>query len=130
VPVVIDALARSFDGRVAEIIPAADPTTRTVTVKLDLAGASGLRSGLFGRAWFPADERVGLRVAASALMVRGQLVGVYVVDAQGVARLRLVTAGERRAGRVEILSGLAAGERIVVEGVERVSDGTRIAAVP
>ena len=130
VPVVIDALARSFDGRVAEIIPAADPTTRTVTVKLDLAGAPGLRSGLFGRARFPADERVALLVAASALTVRGQLAGVYVVDGQGVARLRLVTVGERRADRVEILSGLAAGERIVVEGVERVSDGTRIAAAP
>ena len=130
VPVVIDALGRTFEGRVAEIIPAADPTTRTVTVKLDLQAAPGLRSGLFGRARFPADERSALLVAAPALIVRGQLVGVYVVDSQGMARLRLVTVGERRPDRVELLSGLRPGERVVVEGVERVSDGARVAVGP
>jgi hypothetical protein len=50
-----------------------------------------------------------------------------VVDLQGVARFRLVTAGERRAGRAEILSGLAAGERIAGDGADRLSDGVRVA---
>jgi multidrug efflux pump subunit AcrA (membrane-fusion protein) len=50
-----------------------------------------------------------------------------VVDAQGIARLRLVTAGARYGDRVEILSGLDAGERIVVEGVSRLSDGASVA---
>jgi multidrug resistance efflux pump len=130
VPVVIDALARTFPGRVVEIVPAADPATRTVTVKLDLGAAPGLRSGLFGRARFPGDERPALLVPASGLLARGQLLGAYVVDERGVARLRLVTAGERRGDRVEVLSGLAAGERIVVDGVERVGDGVRVAPGP
>ncbi|HEX6212286.1 MAG TPA: efflux RND transporter periplasmic adaptor subunit [Methylomirabilota bacterium] len=130
VPVVLDALGRVLEGRVAEIIPAADPASRTVTVKLDLDPVPGLHSGLFGRAGFPAGERQALLVPGSALIARGQLTAVYVVDAQGVVRLRLVTAGEQRADRVEILSGLDAGERIVVEGTERVSDGARVAAAP
>jgi multidrug resistance efflux pump len=129
-PVVVDSLGRPLEGRVAEIIPAADPASRTVTVKLDLPADPGLRSGLFGRARFPAGERQALLVPASALVERGQLTAAYVVDGHGIARLRLVTAGARYADRVEILSGLEAGERLVVEGVARVSDGARVAPGP
>ena len=130
VPVVLDSLGRSLEGRVVEIIPAADPASRTVTVKLDLPGDPGLRSGLFGRARFPAGERQALLVPISALTERGQLTAVYVVDGQNIARLRLVTAGARHADRVEILSGLTAGERIVVEGAARVTDGSPVEAEP
>jgi multidrug efflux pump subunit AcrA (membrane-fusion protein) len=130
VPVVLDSLGRSLEGRVVEIIPAADPASRTVTVKLDLPGDPGLRSGLFGRARFPAGERQALLVPISALTERGQLTAVYVVDGQNIARLRLVTAGARHADRVEILSGLTAGERIVVEGAARVGDGSPVEAEP
>ncbi len=129
-PVILDSLGRTLEGRVAEIIPAADPASRTVTVKLDLPAHPGLRSGLFGRARFPTGERQALLVPTSALVERGQLTAVYVVDAQNVARLRLVTAGARHADRIEILSGLEAGERIVVEGAPRVSDGSRVATGP
>jgi len=130
VPVVLDSLGRTLEGRVVEIIPASDPSSRTVTVKLDLPVDPGLRSGLFGRARFPAGERQVLVVPSAALVERGQLTAVYVVDDQGIARLRLVTAGARHADRVEILSGLDAGERVVVEGASRVSDGSRVAAGP
>lgn len=130
VPVVLDSLGRTLEGRVAEIIPAADPSSRTVTVKLDLPADPGLRSGLFGRARFPAGERQALLVPIAALVERGQLIAVYVVDADDVARLRLVTAGTRHADRVEVLSGLAGGERVVVEGAPRVSDGARVAPGP
>jgi membrane fusion protein, multidrug efflux system len=127
VPVTLDALGRTLEGRVAEIIPAADPASRTVTVKLDLPADADLRSGLFGRARFPTGERQALTVPLSALVERGQLTGLYVVDPQGVARFRLVTAGEHRAGRAEILSGLSVGERIAADGTDRLSDGARVA---
>jgi multidrug efflux pump subunit AcrA (membrane-fusion protein) len=130
VPVTLDALGRAVEGRVAEIIPAADPTSRTVTVKLDLPTDLDLRSGLFGRARFSGGERQALTVPLSAVVERGQLTTVYVVDAQNVARLRLITIGERRAARVEALSGLAAGERIVVDVTDRVRDGSRVATAP
>jgi len=125
-PVVLDAVAPTLEGRVAEMIPAADPASRSVTVKLDLPARPGLRSGMFGRARFPAGERKALLVPATALVDRGQLTGVYVVDDQNVARFRLVTAAERGGARVEILSGLNAGEHVVIEGTERVADGGRV----
>jgi RND family efflux transporter MFP subunit len=129
-PVVLDALGRTVEGRVAEMIPAADPGSRSVTVKLDLPSAAGLRSGLFGRARFPGAERNVLLVPAGALVARGQLTGLYAVDGQRVARFRLVTAGQRRGDQVEILSGLHPDERVIVEGVERVTDGATVEAAP
>lgn len=125
-PVVVDAIGRTLEGRVAEMIPTADPASRSMTVKLDLPPVAGLRSGMFGRARFTAGERKALLVPAGALLERGQLTGVYVVDGQSVARLRLVTTGQRRGDRVEILSGLNPGEGVVIEGIDRVTDGGRV----
>lgn len=119
---------RVLQGRVTEIIPTADPTTRTVTVKIDLPATEGLRSGLYGKARFVIGQVESLRVPVAAVVERGQLTGVFVVDAERVARLRLVTLGRRDDRRVEILSGLSPGERVVVEGVERVADGRRVDA--
>jgi multidrug efflux pump subunit AcrA (membrane-fusion protein) len=127
VPVVVDSLGRTLTGRVAEIIPAADPASRTVTVKLDLPADPGLRTGLFGRARFPTGERQALLVPLTALVERGQITSAYVVDGRGIARLRLVTTGTRYGDRVEILSGLDAGERLVVEGAPRLTDGASVA---
>jgi membrane fusion protein, multidrug efflux system len=73
---------------------------------------------------------MALLAPAGALMERGQLTGVYVVDSQSVARFRLVTAGGRRGDWVEILSGLSPGERLVVAGAERVADGGRVESAP
>lgn len=126
VPVVIDSLPRPVDGRVAELIPAADPASRSVIVKLDLPADLPLRSGMFGRARFPAGERKALVVPAAAVVERGQLSSLFVVGADGVARLRLVTLGERHGERVEVLSGLTPGERIVVEGGDGLADGSRV----
>jgi multidrug efflux pump subunit AcrA (membrane-fusion protein) len=125
-PVTLDAVGRTLSGRVAEIVPAADPDTRTVTVRLDLPRTGDLRSGLFGRLRLPGPERQALLVPASAVVERGQLTHVVAVDDQNVARLRLVTLGPRDGGRVEVLSGLNAGERVVAAGAERIADGSRV----
>lgn len=126
VPVVIDAVGAERRGPVAEIAPAADPASRTVAVKIDLPPDPLLRSGLYGRARFVTGEGMVLSVARSAVVERGQLQGVFVVDAGGVARFRLVKAGRALDGAVEILSGLGEGERVVVDGAERLADGAPV----
>ncbi len=125
----IEAAAVSITAPVAEIIPAADPTTRTTQVRLDLPASLRLRSGLFGRAWVPIGRRQAIRVAREAILERGQLQGVYVVGQDNIARFRLVRTGPTGQGAVEILSGLTDGELVVVAGAERVSDGARIEGV-
>ena len=125
----IEAAAISITAPVAEIIPAADPVSRTTQVRLDLPSSPHLRSGLFGRAWVPIGRRQAIRVATKAILERGQLQGVYVVGQDNIARFRLVRTGATGQGAVEILSGLTGGELVVVAGAERVSDGARIEGV-
>lgn len=121
-----EVAAAPLAGRVAEIVPEADPATRTVTVKIDLPAAPGLRGGLHGQARLVTGQVERLHVPATAVVERGQIVAVFVVDRDRVARLRLVTVGARAGDRVEVLSGLAAGEEVAVEGAPRLVDGTRV----
>jgi len=125
-PVSIEAAALSVKAAVSEIVPAADPTTRTILVRLDLPESPHLRTGLFGRAWLPVGTRQAIQVARGAVVERGQLQGVYVVGQDNIARFRLVRTGQARLGAVEILSGLTGGETVVLAGVEKVTDGARI----
>ncbi|MBI1736683.1 MAG: efflux RND transporter periplasmic adaptor subunit [Candidatus Rokubacteria bacterium] len=125
-PVVIEALGLQRSGTVEEIVPAADPASRTFLVKIDLGADPGLRSGLYGRARFVVGERRTLVVPRAAVVDRGQLRSVFVVDGAATARLRLVTTGRAWDGGVEVLSGLAEGDRVVVEGAERLVDGAAL----
>ncbi|OGC02011.1 MAG: hypothetical protein A3G35_05235 [candidate division NC10 bacterium RIFCSPLOWO2_12_FULL_66_18] len=125
-PVQIEAAGMSVATTVSEIVPAADPTTRTTLVRLDLPASSRLRSGLFGRASVSVGRRQAIRVAREAIIERGQLQGIYVVGQDNIARFRLIRTGESRLGAVEVLSGLTGGEQVVLRGTERVTDGARI----
>ncbi len=126
VAVEIDGLNRNVSGRVTEIVPSIDAATRSFTAKIDLPGVAGLRAGMFGRAAFAGGQREALLVPQSAVLERGQVRSVYVVE-KGIARLRLVTLGDARHNGREILSGLTAGEKIIVAPPPHFSDGTRMA---
>jgi multidrug efflux system membrane fusion protein len=130
----IDAIGlKEFPGRVTEIVPASDPGSRSSTVKIDLfdvKGSSGsqaaLRSGLYGKARFSIGRKQILQVPLKAILQRGQLVSVFVVDSSQVLHLRLIKTGKQYGDQLEVLSGLNDGDRIVVEGIERVKEGDRI----
>jgi RND family efflux transporter MFP subunit len=126
----IDALGgQELAGIVAEIIPASDPASRSYVVKIDLQigdGLPALKSGMYGKARFTADQKQALSVPEKAVIRRGQLVGVYVVDENGMARFRLIKTGKRSGERVEVLGGITDSERIVTGRVEAVSDGSRV----
>jgi len=125
----VDSLPGSeMEGTIVELEAGADPGTQTVRAKIDLPRDAALRSGLFGRAWFRRGERRVIAVPRASVVERGQLRGVYVVDAEQVARWRLVTLGDPIGDRVEVLSGLSQGERYVAEPGSRELDGKRIAA--
>ena len=122
----VDAIGEDFGATVAEIVPAADVASRTFLVKLDLPPDPRLRSGMFGRVRFGSGTLEVLTVPAAALVERGALLAVYVLDETGTARFRLVTRGRSHGDRVEILSGLDAGERIVAADPGRVRDGSPV----
>jgi RND family efflux transporter MFP subunit len=131
VRVAIDALGiQEVVGRVGEIQPGSDPGSRSSVVKIDLPGNAGkegavpiLRSGLFGKARFPIGKKQGITIPQRAIVERGQLLQLFVVDPKGRAFMRMIRTGKTFGDRVEVLSGLNDGDRIIVEGVEKVRDG-------
>ncbi len=125
----IAAVAGGIEGAVAEMSPTADPNSRTYLVKLDLSGATGLRSGQFGRVSVPIGEASAIRIPASAVIQRGQMELVF-VTANGHAQLRLVKTGSRIGDEVELVSGLNSGEQVVTEGVSALTDGQPVIVKP
>jgi membrane fusion protein, multidrug efflux system len=129
VSVTIDGIDRTFPARVAEVVPSVDAATRTGTVKIDLPSLPELRSGLFGRARFHVGERKVLAVPSASVMERGQLQSVYIAE-NGVARMRLVTIGAKVNDKVEVLSGLTPGDRVIAPIPVRLADGAPIEVRP
>jgi len=115
-----------FEGRVAEVVLAADVTSHTFLVKIDLPHDCHCRSGEYGQASFPIGEAKRLAVPSSAVIDHGELQGIFVVAADGNVEYRLVKTGKTFGNRVEILSGLAAGERVAISQIECLRDGARV----
>ncbi len=115
----------NLPARVAEV-SRVDPASHAFLAKLDLPSLPHLRSGLFGRAVFSGMPRTTLTAPAAALIRRGQLTFVFVVDRERLARLRPVTVGESFGDRVEIIAGLVNDDPIVANPPASLTDGTRV----
>ncbi|HEV2115609.1 MAG TPA: efflux RND transporter periplasmic adaptor subunit, partial [Terriglobales bacterium] len=127
VPVTLDSLPGAhFSGRVAQIVPAADPASRSFVVKVELPADARLRSGLFGRAHIARGQRQAILLPRSAVLDRGQLQGIYVIGDDKVATLRYITLGKADGEQVEVLSGLEGGERVVAAPGNRELGGKRV----
>ena len=127
VPVLIDALGdRELKGRVVEIVPAADPASRSFLVKVEVPSEPALRSGLFGHAQFVHGQRTVLVIPRTAIVERGQLQGIYVVDQNKIAGLRYIMLGKPSAAQIEVLSGLEQGEMLIADPHNRELTGKKI----
>ena len=125
VTVILEAFDRRVVARVSEIVPVIDPASRSFVVKVLLPGGTPLRSGVFGRAQFVANARRTIAVPAEAIATVGQVRSVAVVEG-GIARMRLVSLGERNDRMIEVLSGLSPGERIVTPRTVNLKDGGKV----
>lgn len=111
----IDALGSDLDGSVAEIIPQAEVGSRVFRVKVNLPPRADLYTGMSGRLVLKSGERAMILVPEAAVTVIGQNRFVTVVASDRSLDRRLVTLGRPRPdGQVEVLSGLAARERILL----------------
>lgn len=115
-------------GTIEELSTAADAVSRSVLVKVALPAGSA-RSGQFVRLQVVAGSTESLWAAASALTRFGQMERVFVVE-EGRAVLRLVKVGRTVGERVEFLSGVNAGERLVLAPPAALRDGDAITLLP
>jgi membrane fusion protein (multidrug efflux system) len=116
-----------FRGRIANIDPVIDPNTRSVMVRAILPnGDRKLKPGMLLTVRIETRPRVGLSVPELAIVGEGDARYVYVVEAGGKVKRTAVRTGLRSAGRIEILEGLRPGEKVVTEGVVKLSDGMKV----
>jgi len=120
VPVLLGTTTSSITGTVVEVSRAVDADARAFLVKIALPDAPGLRSGEFGKARFDGSLRRALTVPSAAIVRRGQLTSVFVVD-KGIARVRLVNVSES-----EVLAGLTESELVILSPPAGVIDGQRV----
>ena len=133
---------------VAEIVPAADPASHSFLVKLALPAAQpalraaqpalraaqpalraaqpALRAGIYGSVAIPIGQRTAILIPSSAVVQRGSLATAWVLDANQIASLRYLTLGAAFGDQVEALSGIAAGDTLVLQPADRNLAGSRI----
>jgi hypothetical protein len=99
-------------------MPTVDPATHTLELRLDLpAGLPSVTPGMFARAWLPVagNAEARLYVPARAVVRRAELTAVYVLGSDGRPLLRQVRLGRGQGDAVEVLAGVSAGERVVLD---------------
>jgi len=123
-PVEVLVLGQTREARLGEILPGADPRSRTFTVRALLDNGDGLlRSGMFARLRLGGAEQTVIAVPETSIVRRGPLTGLFVAAEDGTARLRWVTLGRSRNGDVEVLTGLRAGESVLAQPSPELEDG-------
>lgn len=132
VEVAVDALAgENVEARVRRVYPAADPSSRLVTVELELpqAHARGVRPGFLARARFAIEARSDVLAVPAAAVGLGEQSFVMVIDGEGLLARREVETGVVRGEWREITAGLEAGEQIVATSPLDLAAGDRVRVV-
>jgi membrane fusion protein, multidrug efflux system len=128
----IDARAPAYPdaplrGTVRAIDPVIDPATRSATLRAILPNGDGrLKPGMLLTVIVEAKPRTSVAVPELAVLLEGDSRFVYIVDPAGRAKRVPVKTGGRAGNMLEIVEGIAPGQKIVTEGVVKLSDGARV----
>ena len=128
----VDAFpGQTFQGQVYAIDPQVDVQGRSVVIRARVPNPDGhLKPGLFARVGLIVERRENAMLVPeqSVVPLEGRSAVFRVID--GTARLTEVQLGQRRAGQVEVVQGLKAGEVVITAGHLKVRDGVRVATAP
>jgi len=124
VDVAIKALGLSLKGKVSETVKAVDPRSRTFKVFITLPAETNLHSGLYARVKMAVGEKEIILVPGRAVISKGQLTGVYVVNEDNIITYRLIRPGKQYGEKIEILSGLKPDDTVITDKASRIVDGS------
>ena len=110
----IDALDEQFAAIVDEIVPSADPGSRSFLIKVSLKDSTGLYPGMFGRLMVPIGQVERMYIPLNAVTRVGQLDFVIVKIEKGSVRRYVRLGTPTGDGRVEVISGLTDGEQVLI----------------
>lgn len=121
--VILEIANKTYKRKITKIVASVDPMTRTFKAKVDIKGVIG---GQFAKINIPIDKKNAILIPKSAIVEKGALTGVYTVDNENIITYRLVRTGKSFNDKVEILSGLFDGDKIITKGMEKAQDGAKI----
>lgn len=113
VKALLDSTGTEFEGSVEEIVPVSEASSRTFLVRVSIPPTVAAYPGMYGKMWMPVGSKEAILIPPDALQRVGQLEMVTVVE-NGITRVRSVKTGKAYPGGIEVLSGLAPGEQIVL----------------
>ncbi len=119
-----------FDGQVLSIIPRADPQARTFPIKLSLSKPQGrIAVGMLARVTLPmGDPYIGTLVPKDAIVTQGTQQFVYLLSEDDSVRRTVVRTGVGVGQWVQVEGPLQGGEKVVIQGNERLQDGQKVRA--
>lgn len=121
---------QEFVGTVSSVDTRVDPVSRTVRVRSVMPNHEGrLRPGMFLTVTLLNENISTLMIPEQALIPVRSTQSVFVVDENQIADLRAVKIGRRRPGQVEILEGLSAGEKVIVDGTQKARHGQQVKVI-
>lgn len=123
--VTADGLGQA-SGRVRIVPPQVDARSRLGVARIALTAAGPFRPGMFARGMVQVGLQPGVTVPQSAVIYRDSKPGLFVIDTGNLAHFRTVTTGVRGGDRIEIVQGIAAGERVALSGAGFLSDGDHV----
>jgi len=114
---------RRIEATKVTVFPEASAPSNTFRARLDLPeNAADLYPGMFVKVGFVTGESQGLLVPATSVVARSEVTAVYILDAKGRPSMRQVRIGESHGDRVEILSGVVAGERVALDPLAAIGE--------
>ena len=122
----LDALSKPLTGTVIRIVRSADPVTRSFPVKISLPENKDLMPGMFGRSRFDLGQTNNLLLPRTALIERGGLTGVFVLDKNQLAHFRWLRLGREWPHQVEVNAGLSPEDKVVAAPLASLKEGDRV----
>lgn len=121
-----DGSPATFQGTILSLVSAADPITRTHTVKISVPTDIALTPGNFVTASVVLDQKPAVILPKSALHDRAGIEGVFVLDNEDRAHFRVVRLGQSRGDDVVVLAGIENGERVVTQSDGHIANGVTV----
>jgi RND family efflux transporter MFP subunit len=120
VRVELPTLGTSVTATRITVLPAADARLLSTQVRADLPAQlpAGVMPGVSAKVWLPTGQAEKLVIPVAAVVRRGELTAAYVVQADGRTLLRQLRVGDASDGQVEVLAGLAEGERVALDPLQ------------
>lgn len=122
----IEIDGKKIKSKIIEKNSSINPMNRTFTAKFDIPYDGSFTSGMYGKVYIPLDKTQKVLIPKTSLFKWGQLTAVYTVDEKGFIKLTYVKTGQEYADKVEVISGLKPGMKIIVSDVEKACDGCRL----